>query len=201
MKILIITPMLKEFHSAREVFGAVEKDFPETFRLAKIFFKVHEIHLLQCGFCVEDAMAAYEDTFGIPDLLVDTGSCGSLKEGLLLGTIVQGKVLLKENESLFHSPPIYINDPDVQYVRLLEVENAVMNEEDKKIYQIRADVCTMESYRIFSKSIEWNCRFLSLRVVTDHADAQGSSDFKRNIRPFSMKLYAFLKDFLMNISH
>jgi nucleoside phosphorylase len=135
-------------------------------------------------------MAAYEDTFGIPDLLVDTGSCGSLKEGLLLGTIVQGKVLLKENESLFHSPPIYINDPDVQYVRLLEVENAVMNEEDKKIYQIRADVCTMESYRIFSKSIEWNCRFLSLRVVTDHA-----------IRPFSMKLYAVLKDFLMNISH
>jgi nucleoside phosphorylase len=202
MNILIITPMLKEYHSARETFSAKEISIPGGFRISQFLIHGNSFYILLCLKHVNEALDQFSESFGIPDLLIDSGSCGSLNNSIHLGDIVHG-ITFKNEESEGHSEFLEtsFHDTQVPDVCILEVYQGVLSDFQKSLLQNQADVCNMESYRIFEKSLLWKCEFLSIRIVTDLADDQGMSEFKKNIRPYCMKLYAYLKDFLMNISH
>ncbi|MDC7232379.1 MAG: hypothetical protein PQJ58_04050 [Spirochaetales bacterium] len=198
MRILIITPMLKEFHCAREVFGAKEESLFSDYRFASASRKGQEVHLLQCGFDPEGSLELYWKHFSGADCLFDSGSCGSLVEGITVGDVYSiHSVVRPGDDQIMLMPP----DSGLPSAGIVETGGAVDSEKARKKMAVYAELCSMESYRACLFARDKGIDFMSFRVVTDRADGSMKEDFRKNLRPACQKLYRFLRTFTENLSH
>lgn len=200
MRVLLVTPMKKEYHCAREVLGASEFPFDDPFRLARLQSNKLTLHILQCAFHPVRALELYRDEFGTPDLLIDSGSCGALREGIGIGEQFRvDRVIRRGEEPLFYDSPG--TESSLPVTSLIEVSRGVSDSERKKELGREAGLCSMESYTLCSIAGDWGCTRYSFRVVSDFADESLKSDFKKNIRQSCLGLYRFLATFLNDLSH
>ncbi len=191
--------MKKEYHCAREVFGAVEVPFSKPFRLAEK--KGKGVYILHCGFSPEEALKLYKERFGAPGYLVDSGSCGSLKESIRPGDILIADRILGSGEPFVITDASDAGSGGLMRASLIEVAEPVCDSSVRSSLAEQADICTMESYRVCRAAMEMGSRFVSLRVVTDSADSDMKDDFRRNFRSSCIALYRAAGEFLNDISH
>lgn len=200
MNILLITPMLKEFHCAREVFSAGEVSFDKDFRLACKSTKKYQIYLFHCGFHLQKALDVFREKILNPQIIIDSGSCGALNSNFDLKQIFQiNKVLKKGCEPLYYVdvPAVSDNPP----VSLIEVNDPLYGGSERMILEELAELVSMESYSVCRYARENGIESYSFRVVTDYADSSARSDFKKNIRPAALLLYRYIYEFLNDLSH
>ena len=200
MKITVITPMLREFHCAREAFGAIEKE-DRPYRYAVLSRKSREIRIVNCARDLKKVMDREVRESGAPDVLIDSGTAGGLSQSVKTGDLLAGERFLYKG-----LPVIEIDNRgfcicDAVRASVMTVDAPVETTAGRMEISGRADICTMESYHLASLAENLGCRFFSLRVVTDNADECTPVDFKKNSRKFCMNLYTMLKDTLQNISH
>lgn len=200
MRILIITPMLKEYHCAREVFSAVESAADSVYRFARIKKKRYQLDILQCGFELETALTYYDSQYGVADMIIDSGSCASLSNDYDIGEIVRISRVCREG-----SEDVYFDDPDadcqIRTVSLVEVSTGIGDGHMRMELGQKADVCSMESYSLCLYAEVRMVRHYSWRVITDNADAGMRTDFKENLRIGCRKLYQYLDIILNDLSH
>jgi nucleoside phosphorylase len=200
LRILIITPMKKEFHCAREVFAAAEASFEGNFRFATKQIRQNQIDILQCGFKPDLSLGKYHEIHGIPDILIDSGSCGGLKAGISPGEIFNIGKVMREG-----AVDLYYETADSAYklpeASLIEVSKAVDNDNKRSKLAETADLCSMESYSLSKLTEKWACSRYSFRVVTDLADSKMKNDFKHNFKESCLSLYGFIYAFLNDLSH
>ena len=199
LNVIIVTPMLREFHCAREVFGAKETE-GQPFRMASAAFGHSLVRLVCCGRNLDDLIRYFcTDT---PDLLIDSGTAGALSGGMAPGSVIRGEVFRYGDRTEITIPPQdWMSAESVGTGIVMTVDQAVLSVSDREPLKKQADICTMESYHLAAAAIYWGCRFASIRVISDSADENSVADFKKNSRPFCMNLYGILKQMLMNISH
>ncbi len=234
MTVLLICPMKKEYHCAREALSAAEIPFSETYRLSEKNFAVKKpavknqavknqavknqaertlknkkgdltLHILNCGFSPEDAIFQYTGSFGTPDFMIDSGSCGALSDDFEPGDILTAWAVMTKG-----ADPVEVSlSPEceesgagnLKKAALIEVSEPVSGGQERSRLALLADACTMESYRICTAAQEMKTRFCSFRVVTDRADGNMQKDFRKNLRPFCLSLYKTVGEFLNDLSH
>lgn len=191
----MITPIPKEFHAAREVFGATESAPTTGSRLAAKKSGERIIRILQAGMGnrISDSYEAQIKDFN-PDLIIDSGSCGSLREDLSPGVILISSNVVNESGSFLSCSLEIVNDylPDHSIKSsILEVEKALQNKERRDSLRklSAADACSMETYRIAEEAYKNSIPWLSFRIITDFSNEQTAGDFKKNIRQSSLLLY------------
>jgi len=192
--------MLKEYHCARESLHLKEEAGKgKGFRTSSGFVSGHEVSLLQTGFRLIDALEWYDLSRGRPEVIIDTGSCGALDPFLNIGEpVIAAEIRDMNGMAVFPESP---GDIDIRRVRVLEVPEGIASESQKNELSEIADICTMESLKVYNFSVQWGIRFFSLRVITDYAGDNSQNEFKQNLRPSCIHLYRYLKDFLLFISH
>ncbi len=199
-KLMIICPMLREFHCARECFGAVEQE-EECFRTATASFGGYDIRILCSGVVTEKSAVLIKKQFGTPDLLIDSGTAGGLS-GVEMGDVLAGEAFLySRNAEIKQILPDWAKAQDIPPVRILTVDEPVLDGDVHSRFGDLAEICTMESYHLASAARLWGCDFFSIRVVTDLADEYTTVNFKKKSRPYCMHLYTLLKQILQNGSH
>jgi len=203
VNILVVAAMLKEYHCAREALSAVELTEFKGYRCSKKSIKKSNIFILQSGYNSRPAMEEVINKTGSMNLIIDSGSCGLLKGDFSQGDIVKSLCLssLGGESCLIPSTPWDEYFKSVPLVSCLQVSEPVQSRENKELFQEKGDICSMETLDVYQFSKERKSDFLSIRVITDNADENSMKDFKKNLRPFSLTLYYYLKDFLINISH
>ena len=200
MNIWLITPVSREYHAAREVFGA--KELPGRKGL-------YRCSALERGGCAvkiimtgpgEKRVAGVLELFGStpPDLVVDSGSCGSLNDSFGLGEIVRSSRVICETDGYVADESDtgqFLSETCGRRGVLLDVENPVETLSSRELLRDRwgADVCTMESSAVCRWACERSVPWLSFRVVTDCCNEETRSLFKQNIRPFSLVLYDLIR--------
>ncbi|MBF9016119.1 MULTISPECIES: hypothetical protein [unclassified Oceanispirochaeta] len=200
MRILIITPMLKEYHCAREVFSAVETDTDSVYRFARIIKKRFQLDILQCGFELETALTYYDKQYGVADIIIDSGSCASLSNEYDIGEIIRISRVCRDGKR-----DVYFDDPgendQIRTASLIEVSTGIENRHMRVELGKKADVCSMESYSLCRFAELRMVRHFSWRVITDNADAEMRTDFKENLRIGCRKLYQYIDNILNDLSH
>lgn len=202
MDTLLITPYIKEFHAAREVFRAkeVSNDSYGASRAAVSASAKEKIVILSTGVGREKVLTSLKHCN--PKnlaLVIDSGSCGSLRKNFVIGNILCGNIAFNEQGlSLKTGIGLQLEgNPAISCCgAILEVENPILNKSrhSEVCRDFEVDACTMETYTVAewarSHAIDW----ISLRVVTDDADERTPEEFRKNIRPYSMELYNAIKN-------
>jgi hypothetical protein len=200
MNIVVVAPMLREFHCAREAFGAAEEQ-GKPFRYARLSRKWGDLRIINCG---PDPRAALEFEVaesGIPGLLIDSGTAGGLSEKVRVGDLYRGARFLYDRRADIMAEEDPFPGSPFKAAAVLTVDRPVVSSDERAGMQDLADICTMESYHLASMAKDLGCSFLSFRVVTDLADEYTAVSFKKNSRAFCLNLYDNLKASLKNISH
>ena len=131
MKILIITPIPTEYHAAREVFSAKEVNFSitEGMRVAEKRTKKNIITILSPGMGISDKKKLSPTIeYFQPDLLIDSGSCGSLDDSFRPGEwVIAAEVVNRKGHvvSGFQDEKGYEEFQNFKSSRILEVEKPV----------------------------------------------------------------------------
>ncbi|OQY34577.1 MAG: hypothetical protein B6241_04715 [Spirochaetaceae bacterium 4572_59] len=194
-KILLITPILKEFHAAREIFRASELHQSGSSRLSEKKSDGRIVRILQEGMGrtnLDSCKAQIKDF--MPDLIIDSGSSGSLREDLAPGVILLCEKVVNESGSVLCSPLKIMDEhlPDNSIkAGILEVQQPVLSSERRNSLRAKSgvDACSMETYIIAEEASRHSIPWISFRIVTDFSNEQTASDFKKNIRQFSLLLY------------
>ena len=198
-RILLITPVLPEFHAAREIFGARELSSDGKFRLAEKTGGVKRIRILQSGPGAA-ALVPYKTQLAEfkPDLVIDSGSCGALRENLSPGSILfigkvcregGGVVKNRMGEGAISLPPDCIRSS------ILETAEPVLTSERRNTLKELSDAvaCSMESFLVAEEADALSIDWIGFRIVTDGSNERTAADFKKNIRRFSLDLYADIR--------
>ena len=197
MKILLITPVKTEYHAARETFSARETASPESgkSRLAKAVSRDLSIYILMTGIGFT-FMKNIDEFLGVikPDLIIDSGSCGSLNDSFLPGMIVMAVDVVKSGKEIIKSSEdvgFFRQYGQYYFGRMLEVSRPVTDPESRKDVQrmTEADICSMEAYSVAAMAEKSRITWVSLRIVTDMADRNTKESFKKLIRQYSLILY------------
>lgn len=203
MNILIIAPMLKEYHAARESLGAKELDFISPYRLSLLKKKKLDVFILNCLFDCSFALQQYKEYYPLPDLLMDTGSCASMSRTRPIGSILRAVSGVREDLEVldFESPSDLLPSEAITGVRVLEVTEGIHDSKKRNKWRGRADIITMETLQLYYTARSWGAHFISLRTVSDYGDEQSQKDFNKNLRPACLALYSYISDFLNDLSH
>ncbi len=193
MNVLVIAPVKTEYHAAREVFAATEIPVgpPGKMRLARRRFRNSNIFILMTGigfsFLIDEKTIL---DLVCPDIIIDSGSCGSLNDALPQGCLVQSTSALSEEGFTYTASQILQGSAFVQAC-FLEVDQPVtMSERRDQLHRrYKADICSMESFHAASLAARWGCKWDGFRIVTDMADSSAKSEFKKRIREYSLILY------------
>lgn len=94
MKLLIVCPIPIEFNACRSVFALKDIRTKTRCRAARGIMENTEVYIIESG--PAKARSAAETVAGInqfdPDLVIDTGTCGGLSSGSLIGEIIISEV-------------------------------------------------------------------------------------------------------------
>ena len=201
-KILVITPILPEYHAAREVFGGKELFSEKNCRLAEKEIRECRIRILQSGMgrTLRIPYKKQLETFQ-PDLVIDSGSCGSLRGDLLPGAILFSRKVINESGAILSGDLLYDDlriTCDCRDSVMLEVAEPVISQDRRDALSDKydADACSMESYRVAEAADDHSIDWVSFRIVTDFSNELTPGDFKKNIRRFSLELYKEIYKFL-----
>lgn len=197
--VLIVTPVLREYHCARESFAAKESA-DHDFRCAETRLGSAKVKIVHTGFATGKWIEQVSPT-EIPDLLLDTGTAGGLADGIAMGQILSGRTFLYGREPEIESGRGPGLSSQVKECSVLTVDSPVLDSRRRRALAGRADICTMESYFLAAAAEAWGCAFASVRVVSDLADEKTVPNFRKNVRSCCMELYGFLKQSLLNISN
>ncbi len=205
MQIILITPVKTEYHAAREVFSAKEVTLDENFefRAAEAKLGKKKIRILQTGMGTEKIPLVKKFIkIHKPDLIIDSGSCGSLHDDFFSGYLVfSDKIINSEDsgcicmEAEFHKALSVMTNSHTMVQVASPLADDTLRINIKK--QFQADFCSMESYSIIKIAEDMKIGWLCLRVVTDNADSFALGDFKKNIRKNSLYLYSEIKKLLI----
>lgn len=194
-KILLITAIPKEFHAAREILGASELDHRENYRLAEKKSGEQIIRILQAGMGLNvlDSCKGQINDF-LPDLIIDSGSCGSLREDLAPGVILICEKVINESGFSLCSPLHLLEEylpSNSIHAKMIEVEQPVLSSERRDSLRVKngVDACSMETFMIAEEAFKNSIPWISFRIVTDFSNEYTKGDFKKNIRQFSLILY------------
>lgn len=193
--ILLITAIPKEFHAAREILGASELPSSGQSRLAEKKSARRTVRILQAGMGhnVLDSCKTQIKEF-MPDIIIDSGSCGSLREDLAPGVILVCDKVINESGCSLCSPlhllEEYLPENSI-HAKMIEVEQPVLSLERRDFLREKTgvDACSMETYMIAEEATENSIPWISFRIVTDFSNEHTKGDFKKNIRQFSLILY------------
>ncbi len=145
-----------------------------------------------------------------PDLIIDTGSCGSLNDEIKIGSIIiayesyqyMEKLLvsscLKEKKDKWLDSILKISEleklkikPGIQICGPFVLKSEEKKKEIKNI--INAEAFNWETAYVYEISANNKIPAISFRIVTDFGDKKALKDFFKNIKEQSTKLYKFIK--------
>lgn len=202
MKIIITCALLLEFNEARNQLGL--KEITEKSDIPRIAVN-GDIHLVYSGIGKVNTVV---NLFGYlknikPDLVVDSGTCGSLIETLVPLDIVVSTESIEffsynlrgHNFSCNKSgirdiiPGIVIDD----YIVASIEDSVITPEHKKKLLDNGTSVVTWETSAIFSLCNKLQVPFVSIRGVTDSCNEHTHQDFKINRKELCKKIYNSIK--------
>ncbi len=222
MKILINCPLNNEYKKAKEVFEIENQEKLFHFNISTKHLNRDDIFIIKSG--IGKTRAGIATVAGInytqPDFIVDTGSCGSLYD-IPIGSIIisyccyeydisgYGFPRKKHNIMKIHSgfdttlDTVFLNESNNKNKIFIGIqacgEYIIKDIDDKLILRelFNADACNWESAGIFLGALNQNIPCLSIRVVSDLADDNLFSDFKKNIHQNLSILYKMIYDFII----
>lgn len=207
MKIVLSCALSTEFNEARNQLSLKEittkKDLPriaEKGDLALIYTGIGKVNtvLNLSSYLVKNR----------PDLVIDTGTCGSLTDNLKPLEIIysykafeyydidnRGRLYDNVPRALELLPSYYINTNI-----LATVEKSITSEKDRKrLHDGGAVAVTWETSAVFALCEKFNIPAISIRGVTDSCNEDTFKDFKLNGVNVCKKLYNSVKTFVISI--
>lgn len=208
MNILITCALPVEFNVARNQLGLREttnrKDRP------RIGIRKN-ISLIYTGIGkINTAISLYEYLkVSSPHLVIDSGTCGSLRSDIKIGDIIVSNRCLNyfninNSDKLYSSkkegiepilPSIRVDD----YI-IASIEDSITTDDFKtKLVGNDASVVSWETSSVFAVCDKIGIPCISIRGVTDMCDGYTYKDFKLNKVEVCKKLYNFVKTHCMSI--
>lgn len=220
MKILIICPLEYEYKKAKEVFNTTRQINCYDFKAVSKKMNKNEIFIIKSG--LGKARAGIATISGIeyfkPDLVLDTGSCGGLKNYISPGTLIISYHCFEYDISGYGLPLKKLKFMEIHSGFNKNIERSIQNlynnkreiiigiqacgefiikeNKDKMLLKnlFKADACNWESSGVFIGALNRKKPCLSIRVVSDLADENIFSDFKKSISGGLLELYSYIKD-------
>ncbi|OQY40064.1 MAG: hypothetical protein B6229_02645 [Spirochaetaceae bacterium 4572_7] len=199
---MITCALALEFNEARNQLGLEEittkKDIPRIAQNRNITLVYTGIGKINSSIHLSKILT--QSSF---DLVIDSGTCGSLKENIKPFDIVISKKTidfynLKQRGTEFNSNykgNILSNDTTVGSI---ESSITTSNSVDM-LKNMGVDIVTWESAAIFAVSKNFNTEVISIRGVTDSCNGNTISDFKQNRVKVCKKLYNRIKTFCNSV--
>ncbi len=202
MKIVITCSLPSEFNEARNQLGLKEKTLKKDCpRIAQL----GDLTLVFTGIGKTNSvlnLLPYLMNF-TPELIIDSGTCGSLKDEINPYDIVissksieyygvdnQGETIISENnfsiaktDNIVASLEQSVTDPDIV----------------KKLQLSGASIVTWETSSIFKIGKKLSVPVVSIRGVTDNCNQDTFADFKKNRVEVCKKLYNSIKTVCIGI--
>jgi adenosylhomocysteine nucleosidase len=215
MKILLVCPMRCEYNAAQRIFKRIKKSILYNFHMCYLRVGNNDVHIINSGEGKVRAgiAAAFCIQYVQPDIILDTGSCGSLCDSLFNGTIVVAgrcyeydisghglpekklkRMVIRTGFDNFSENCIIKERECVHCGEQACGEMIIDSEEKRKLLRnlFNACACNWETAGVFICALKQNIPCLSIRIVTDQADGNAYKDFMKNIHQYTEKLYNYL---------
>lgn len=205
MIILISCALPSEFNEARNQIGLKEittkKDRPRIAIKDNITLICTGIGKINSIISLQSAISELQIK---PDIIIDTGTCGSLENKFKIfdiitsvdvvdfynletpGNCIKNRETKKIVELL---PKLTIG---IEVIASIE-KNIVCELEREYLIKNRCNIVTWETSSIFSYCLKFNIPFISIRAVTDYCNDNTFKNFKENCTTACKKLYNYVK--------
>ncbi|MGL1894342.1 MAG: hypothetical protein OCD02_22110 [Spirochaetaceae bacterium] len=203
MKIVITCALPVEFNEARNQLGLIEKTTKKE--IPRIAARGGLI-LIYTGIGKNSTILNLYPLIikENPDLIIDTGTCGSLTGDIPINSIVISNSSIEffnidnpNNNTIIgdtYSVKTYIPNIDISELVVASIEKSINSESDvNKLKEKGASIVTWETYSVFSLCKKLDINFVSVRAVTDCCNHSTLMDFKRNKVESCKKLYISVK--------
>ncbi len=152
------------------------------------------ITLLRTGMGIQNARRTVTSFFENyrPEFVLNIGTAGRLNERLKLGGVYAISRLRCENSDDVIALRIDEHLARLPQAVLLTADRAVTNDRLRKALHEKygADLVDMEAYVIAGEAMRRNISFVSIKIVSDAANARTAIDFMKNYRRYAEKLAA-----------
>lgn len=200
MNIVITTALPPEFNAARNALGLEE--YTKKGELPRIAERGN-ISLILTSMGRDNAYKYLSNLLEKRrvDLVIDTGTCGSLIDDIDIGDIVFSQKVLTFDSSLQYEDVIESSEPLVNELIgsrkvgcVSSVDKSITATEDRILLRDSgADIVTWETAGVFSAAKKHSIPFFSIRGVTDRCNGETFMDFKKNRVEVCKKLYNSVK--------
>ncbi len=175
-----LRPFLDHFQADRKIAVAT----------GSLYYGQQPIHFLRTGIGAEKTgvvLTRYLNRHQ-PHLLLNIGTAGALVSGIAMGTVGQIRRVTDEASG----QQISLNDFSLPLPRfnLLTVQEAVLDEQRKQTAAANgAQLVDMEGFSLAKIATQREIPFLSVKIVSDHADERAREQFVQNLERLSRSLY------------
>ncbi len=189
MKIVITCALPLEFNEARNQLGLKEittkSDSPRIALSGGIHLVYTGIGKANTTINLFDYLKAVK-----PDLVIDSGTCGSLTDNIIPLDIVVSTASIEfysynlRGRSFLGDKPIIkalLSEIEISDHLVASIEDSVVSQEHKKkLLDNGASIVTWETSTIFCLCAKFDIPFVSIRGVTDSCNESTHMDFKKN---------------------
>lgn len=207
MKIVLTCALSTEFNEARNQLELREitekKDLPRIAKKDDLFLVYTGIGKVNTILNLSDFLNKCK-----PDLVIDTGTCGSLTDNLKPLEVLysyksvefydidkRGRLYDNVAKALKILPSYFVNKNIIA-----TVEKSISEESDRNhLHNSGAVAVTWETSAVFALCEKLNIPAISIRGVTDSCNADTFKDFKLNGVQVCKKLYSSVKTFVMSV--
>ena len=175
-----LRPFLDHFRADRKIAVAT----------GSLYYGQQPIHFLRTGIGAEKAGVVLTHYLNRHQthLLLNIGTAGALVPGIAMGTVGQIRRVTDEASG----QQISLNDFSLPLPRfnLLTVHEAILDERRKQTAAANgAQLVDMEGFSLAKIATQREIPFLSVKIVSDHADEQAREQFVQNLEQLSRSLF------------